>query len=152
MRMIEENKDGSKKILDIKMPFDKRNPDPNKDFGILPMSVRMAYLKNNRAVCFSFHLPFYLPHVVSMLLTKKDSHRHPETFNGYGVVITYHYGNSPRKESELEDCDILEGGKCYCDQSFSSYAEEWYNDFLRRENGFEWLWERLIQEWNDKIE
>jgi hypothetical protein len=133
--------DGSERILQITMPWDRRNSDPKKNYGVGGMSFRMVYLKNNNAVQFTFCIPFYLPEVI-----KEWESKGYENKEGMGMNVGYH-AEKPQYEgqSRMDNCDIL-SCPCYYDGS-SLRADEWYKKFLYKRDAFDWAWQELAQEW-----
>jgi len=136
--------DGSERIMRISMPFDKRHPNPKKNYGISPMVIYLIYLKDNNATQFSFSVPFYLPHVACNL-------PHKSLWEGMGYDVGYH-ANKPQYESQtpMKNCDLLKEGQCYYDGS-SLLADERYKQFIGRENAFDWAWKQLEQDWENKF-
>lgn len=134
---------GYMRYLTLKPPFDKRNPNPKKDYGIHGMDLIMVLSKNNKAVEFSAFLPVHLTHVVKELALKKDCHFF---FEGMGANVGYH-SPYPIYENQYlhKDCRYI-GCDCYCNGS-SLRADEWYQVFLKE--GVDKIWEMLESYWLD---
>jgi len=144
---ITETVDGFRRTLTLTMPYDQRHSNPNRDYGIHGMDLKMVLHKDNLAVQFVASLPVYLPHVARELASKGNIGYCP--FEGMGTNVGYH-DDRPHYEGQPEmDCDILEGGKCYHDGS-SLRAEEWYTEFLK--GGPDVIWAKLEAEWNKMAE
>ncbi len=142
---IREKRDDHERIMTVRMPFDRRHSDPNKNYGVGSLFFCMAYLKNNCAVNFSFSVPFYLPHVARGFADSES------LYAGMGYDVGQHSPTPQFDGQEEQDCNILPGGKCYCGGS-ALRADEWYKNFLRQKDGFEWVWEELAREWEDRVE
>lgn len=137
--------DGSERILQITMPFDRRHSDPKKNYGIGSMSFRMVYLKNDNATQFTFSVPFYLPHVARNL-------PHDSLCKGMGYDVGYH-ANKPQfvGQTPMDKCDIIAEGKCYYDGSGLA-ADERFKMFILQKDAFDWAWSKLEADWQGRFE
>lgn len=130
------------RILTIIPPYDLRNIDPKKNYGIHGMELRMVLRKNNNCTQFVAHLAIYLPHIRDMLCEKGSY----DMFEGSGYDVGYH-SEKPRYENQLQMvCNLLEGGKCYYGGS-TLMAQEWYEIFLKE--GMDKIWDMLEEKWID---
>lgn len=140
---ISQTVNGFERILTLIPPFDRRNPDPSKSYGIGGMNLRMVLVKDKRAVQFIAYLPLYLEHVTRELQGTSD-------FQGMGADVGYH---SPEpmyegQELTLDKCPYTQG-KCYYGGS-TLRAQEWYSDF--RNDGMDVIWNKLENEWTSLFE
>ncbi len=96
-------------ILMLHLPFDKRNPDPAKNYGIHGMEIRMVVRRADNCTQFLAYLPVYLPHVASELWEKRSSYN---PFTGMGADVGYH-ATAPQYEgqSPMDSCDLLKDGE-----------------------------------------
>ena len=151
---IKQRKNGFYRILTLTAPFDKRDPDPSKNYGIHGIDIRFELVKNHRAVQFVMMTPIHLPEVWEELKSNiKEKIRNGE--HAYipqlmGADVGYH---SPEpiyegQEPLTEDC-TLTGGICYYDGS-GLRAEEWKDIWLRE--GTDKIWEMLEEEWRSIFE
>ncbi len=132
------------KIIRISPTFDRRNPDPSKNYGI--GSVRMLFvLKGDKgAITFSCSTGMYLPQQVSEHGREPWNQWQPM---GYGVWYCSpipQEGQTPR-----EDCEWLDGKPCYGDGS--CMASDDVMDALLRD-GEDGVWrelERFYKSWLD---
>jgi hypothetical protein len=121
------------RIIKTSPPFDKRNPDPAKDYGIGSMKIRYIVKGDKGAISFTLNTGGYMENVAK---EKPD-------LQGYvqGWDVSYH-GKNPVNDSDLSSvkCDILDGGECYNDGS-ALHGEEVGKIFVL--HGEDKLWEYL---------
>lgn len=142
---ITQEVNGYTRILTLTPPFDKRNDDPEKNYGIHGMNLRCILLKDNRAVQFIAYTGLHLQHVSDELFHADNKYN---SFKGMGADVGYH-SPTPMYEGQMAlDCDLLECEKCYYDGS-SLRAEEWYTIFLNE--GIDKIWELLEADWKDRF-
>lgn len=125
--------------------FDKRDPDPRKNYGIHGVECAF-YLKGPEgAIQFVIFTNWMLPHV-QLELDRRDDHTscHPMPADlGYHSYIPRYEG----QEALTEDCPII-GGRCYYDGS--GLAAYRVYDILVSE-GSEDVWKRLEQEYRSRF-
>ncbi len=144
---ITETINGFVRILTMSAPFDLRNPNPNQNYGIHGMDLRMTLHKDDLAIHFVASLPVYLPHVVEELLQKHSgTGQSYNPFSGMGSDVGYHSLIQQYDSQEMDDCDVLAGGKCYNGGS-ALQADEWYAEFLT--GGLDRIWEKLEERWQE---
>ncbi len=129
------------KIVKVSPAFDKRHPEPSKNYGIDSCKITFYLKGENGAVQFMIGTDWYLPHVQSEL-KNKDFDIEPR-----GWDVGYH-SYKPFYEGQhcMGKCEMLEFSDCYYDGS-SLRAEEWIDDFLK--GGTEWLWPKLEEYYNE---
>ena len=126
------------KIVSFKPAYDKRNPNPNLNYGIGSVTCWMVLKGDKGAVQFAFMTAMYLPEVQEELKYK------PEPMGmdvGYHSLVPQYEGQSKLK------CDMF--GECYYDGS-SLREEEWFDIFLRE--GSDKIWEMLEDYYNEMFE
>ena len=133
------------RIIEIYPPFDKRNADPKKNYGIHGMELRFVLKGELGATHFVYYTCQHLPHVAEELWrNNKDKDWNP--FKGMGVDIGYHSkiptcdGHTVTKNK----CPYTEGD-CYYDGS-SLQADEFTPIFL--EKGTDAVWEMLEERYH----
>lgn len=133
--------DTSKLTREIKWrpAFDKRNPDPNKNYGI--HGAEMAwYLKGPEgAIQFVIYTNWHLPHVRA----EGEGRWEPFMWQPEAADIGYH-SPVPRYEGQKpveSECKLL-GGPCYYDGS-SLNAEPILETLIR--DGDEAVWEEMAR-------
>lgn len=131
-----------KRIIRFSMPFDKRHPNPKKNYGIHGMDNYYILVKDNKAVQFVIYLPVYLDHVAEELSAKINP-----SFKVLAADVGYH---SPtpmyENQSPMGECEII-GCECYYDGS-GLHAEEVWEEW--QEIGeWEWIWGKLEKIWNN---
>src|SRR3990172_7669793 len=112
------------KLIQFSPAFDRRDPDPNKNYGIHGMELRFVLKGSKGAVQFLIYTNWYLPHVAKELARKYTSTIYIETFfMPMAVDIGYH-SPEPMYEGQMvmKDCEYI-GKDCYCDGS-GLWAEE----------------------------
>ena len=117
--------------------YDKRDPDPNKNYGIHGVEMRWYVCGEEGVVQFVVYTNWYLPHVAAELLT--PGHK---TFRcapmpadlGYHSPIPHYDSQNP-----MRDCLLL-GGDCYYDGSTMN-AERVFS--LLVEQGGDAVWDEL---------
>jgi hypothetical protein len=124
--MIEQQVGRFQRQIYFMSGFDRRGSGAQRNFGVHPLNVRFALIGALGAVHWAFSTGWYPGHV---------SEGKPE-----GVDLGFH-SYLPRYEGhEPSECDLLIGGKCYCDGSFCS-GEELGEGFVC--GGDDWIWDRL---------
>lgn len=138
------------KILEHKIEFepafDRRDPDPKKNYGIHGLTMKFLVIGKKGAIQFVIYTNWHLPAVQEWLIGKcKGSDR-----NGYAFCslkpmaadIGYHSLN-PQYEGQskmIDNCPYLNDKPCYYDGS--SLQAERYLDILIQ-YGAGKLWEEL---------
>jgi hypothetical protein len=135
------------KIITVSGAFDKRHPDPKKNFGIHCMQIRFVLKGPKGAAQFLVFTGMNLPHVEDELFKKAHS-RGYNPFKPIGVDIGYH-APTPQYEGQTSmKCDVLDG-ECYYDGT-SLGAEEFMSTFLA--GGSDAVWEMLQKRYDDQFE
>lgn len=120
--------------------YDKRHPDPGKNYGIHGAEMRFVLSGDEGAVQFLLYTNWYLPHVTRELESKRDGKYN--YFLPMPADIGYH---SPKpiyegQEVMAETCEYLGGKPCYYDGS--GLQAEVYFEVLVSEGG-EALWKKM---------
>ncbi len=140
------------RIVDFYPAFDKRNPNPSKNYGIAAVQIRFVLKKDNKAVQFLFGTDWYLPETVEEYKrignynkTPPSNLRGNDSCGVSGWDVGYH---SPTSEHEgqlsSKKCVYIKG-KCYYDGS-SCRADD-NQEILLRE-GSEGIWKFLEKYWD----
>ena len=133
--------------------FDRRDPDPKKNYGIDGGSLGFYVIGPKGAIQFTCSALLYPPHVREEMLDRAcDAHgvARDILFEPMGYDLGYH-AREPQYEGQKpmqRECTLM-GGTCYYDGS-SLQAAEWMKEFMER--GTEWLWPRLEQLYRDRFE
>jgi hypothetical protein len=126
------------KIVSFEPAYDKRNPDPNKNYGIGCVRIRFVLKGKNGAVQFLMSTGWYLPNVDKS--SWSSSMREPQ-----GWDLGYH-SPVPRYDGQGSyDCEYLEGGKCYYDGSGIA-AEPIMKQLIKE--GDKAVWDALEEEYH----
>lgn len=132
--------------------WDKRNPDPKKNYGIHGVELLMLLKGKEGAVQFRLSTNWHLPSVQKELDAKWESNPqwrhiscHPlPTDLGYHSYIPRYEGQTPISK----ECEWLEGKTCYYDGS-SLNAEDIYKKLLIDGDGA--VWEGLEEYYKDRL-
>lgn len=116
--------------------FDKRHPDPRKNYGIHGVEMRMYVIGKRGAVQFVLYTNWHLPHVDAELRAKGPKLSATPADLGYHSPIPTYEG---QEDYGHDDCHLL-GGRCYYDGSGLN-AERIF-DVLRAE-GSDGVWREL---------
>jgi hypothetical protein len=139
------------RIHKVTLPYDLRNEDPSKNYGIHGMDVWFVLKGPKGAVQFMFTVQAYLPHVKAEFDAKDQRSVIGDMF--IGCDLGYH-ALEPQYEGQrpLGKCDLFPGRECYYDGS-SSIAYEWARElFATRGSRLEPIvWQRLEQEYEDQF-
>lgn len=131
------------RITQITGAFDKRHPDPSKNYGIHGMSIRFNLKGPKGSVQFLVYTSMHLSHVHDELRCMANR-RGYDPFKPMGADIGYHaYAPQYEGQTAMEDCDIL-GCDCYYDGS-GLRADEFMPEFLS--GGSDAVWSMLEEEY-----
>ena len=132
------------KTVQFSAAYDKRDPDPNKNYGIHGVTIRFVYKGEKGATQFVLYTNWHLPHVTEELRNKERFLLEP-----LPADLGYH-SPTPQYEGQTQmDCDLLEGGVCYYDGS-SLQADRVYKRLL--EEGEDGVWAELEEEYKHRFE
>jgi hypothetical protein len=127
-----------KKIVKFLPAFDKRNEDPNKNYGIGGVKCYMFLIGDKGAVHFIFSTGMYLPDTHTKWLSKFDR---GGTVPYMGYDVGYHSPTPKYKDqTPNKNCEYLNGKTCYYDGS--SMMAEKFMEVLVKE-GSDRVWEML---------
>lgn len=132
--------------IDFRPPFDKRNPDPSKDYGIGAMLMTFYVIGEAGAVQWVISTGWYLPQLRDHLwrhAVKWESRfgrADDELFSPKPYDLGYHAKEPHYDGQTAMPCELIEGGHCFYDGS-SLNAERLLTPFLV--GGPEALWPLL---------
>ncbi len=120
--------------------FDKRDPNPAKNYGIHGVTLRFVLKGTQGAVQFVLYTNWYLPHVQQELDLRLDDKFPHLSCHPMPADLGYH-SPVPRSSYQADvdgqdDCSIL-GGRCYYDGSALN-AEPVYERLLREGDAGVW--------------
>lgn len=122
--------------------FDKRDPDPCKNYGIHGCDLRMHLIGERGAVQFVLYTDWHLPHVDRELRAKGSKLSPTPADLGYHSFIPLYEG-----QCEQAKCNVL-GCKCFYDGSGLN-AEPIYEILLRE--GSEGVWTALESYYDETL-
>lgn len=114
------------RIIEFVPAYDRRDKDPNKNYGIHCVAMYMTVKGNNGAISFCVFTGWYLP--------QNDV----KDITGSGASICYH-STKPKYEEQtgLESCKYLPGKLCYCDCTYIQ-ADDLFDQFVSQEDEVVW--------------
>ncbi len=132
--------------------YDKRSPEPSKNYGIHGVSIYFFVKGDKGAVQFAVYTDWHLPHV-------QDEQKGKDFIGLFGlkpmgVDVGYH-ATEPQYEGQDKFCGpgecnlVPEGESCYYDGS-GLRAEEWVRNILLPK-GSEGIWEALKEEYTGRF-
>lgn len=124
--------------------FDKRDPNPSKNYGIHGVDMRMYVIGPRGAVQFVLYTDWHLPHVDEELRAKGVRIQPMPADLGYHSPIPTYKG---QEDWGRDDCDLI-GCRCYYDGSGLN-AERIYEVLLRE--GSEGVWRELETYYNEAL-
>lgn len=123
--------------------YDKRNPDPHKNYGIHGAELLMVLKGDKGAVEFVVYTHWHLPHVQEELIRNiKDSLDVRCSFVPMPSNLGYHSKEKRYYDQEMasETCGYCDGEPCYCDGT-SLGSEEAFKILVKE--GSDGAWEFL---------
>lgn len=132
--------------------FDKRHPDPQKNYGINGGKFLFVVSGPLGAVHFVMGVPFYPQSAMDHLIQHygNDGYKLADSLKPMGYDVGYH-AHAAQYENQgvsQQECEWLDGKPCYSDGS-ALRASEWADLFLK--GGTEWLWPALEAEYHDRF-
>lgn len=113
------------KIIQFKPAFDKRDPNPLKNYGIHCMEMYMVLKGELGAISFCVYTGWYLQHI-------------EEGSPANGAAICYHSYKPKYEDQAIGDkCEYLNNSKCYCDCSYIA-AGHLFNEFVEKGDCVVW--------------
>ena len=124
------------RIVELTPAYDKRDPNPGKNYDVHGVNLRMVLKGKRGAVHFLLYTDWHLPSVRDWL-EAKGYHNDPLPADvGYHSPVPMYEGQEPISEA----CEYLDGKPCYYDGS--GLAAEDMFDTLTRE-GDAGVWREL---------
>lgn len=133
-----------KKWIELTPAFDKRSPEPSKNYGIHGVNL-CFYLKGPKGVIqFLIYTNWHLKHVADELKGKYSN-----LFKPLPADVGYH-AYEPQYEGQLshENCSLLDNKTCYYDGSGLAAYDMF--DILTRE-GSEGVWKEMEKWYNERL-
>ena len=138
------------RIVEIMPAYDKRDPNPMKNYGIHCVELRMVLRGPKGATQFVLYTGWNLPHVQKELDTRSAYARlHSRPEYPMPADLGYH-SPTPRWEGQTaSECSLLPGGVCYYGGSGLN-AERIYQVLLER--GSDGVWSELENYYRELFE
>ena len=138
------------KIIKFTPAYDKRNPDPKKNYGVGSVRCVMVLKGEKGAVHFVFGTGMYLPQVYEWW-ERRGLNQTPNkpAYMGYDVGYHSHTRHYESQTVSQESCEWLDGKPCFSDGS-ALRAEEFMDVFVKE--GEEKIWEMLEEDYKCHFE
>lgn len=139
------------KRIEFRAAFNRRDPDPKKDFGIHGAEAFFCLRGPAGAVTFTLYTGWHLPEVVG---AEDASYRYGKTLaeqGHYPMPATISYHSPVRREdyeTGQESCDWIGGVPCFGDGTF--IADPAFEALIR--GGTDGLWEYLEGWYRSRLE
>lgn len=131
------------RTIEFAPAFDRRNPDPSKNYGIHGMEMRFLLKGPAGVVQFVLYTGWHLRRVQEELDRKPVDPRFPHLLCHPTPADLGYHSPTPKYDGQTsiqESCPYLDGRPCYYDGSGLN-AEPVYWGFV--EHGEEWLWAEM---------
>ena len=131
------------RIIKFDPAYDKRDPNPHKNYGIHGVNLTFLLKGDAGAVQFVIYTNWMLPHVTQELLRKANSKQTIEAFFLPMPADCGYHSLTPRYEGQevmAEACEYTDGKPCYYDGSGLA-AEDIYKRLVAE--GDSAVWEEL---------
>jgi hypothetical protein len=130
------------RILTFEPAWDKRDKDPNKNYGIHGVNVRFVVKGDKGAVQFLLYTNWQLPHVQAEQESRPINPRYPHLMCtplpadlGYHSLTPHYEG-----QTTMGPCEYLDGRPCYYDGSSLNAERPWK---VLLEKGSDGVWKYL---------
>jgi hypothetical protein len=137
-------KEKFERIIQTRPPFDKRNPEPSKNYGI--GALQLWFILKGKKGAVTIHLGTEL-YLAKQLKEWKETNN-PYPFSNKESITCWDVGyHSPKKMYKeqticMNKCEWLNGKPCYYDgSSLRGEYDKVVENYL--EYGDEWIWEYL---------
>ncbi len=137
--------EGFEEITNVRLPFDMRHTDDNKNYGIHGLDVWFILKGPKGAVQFAVTFRVYLLHVEIERASWKYAPKIMGTDVGYHALTPQYEGQTKR------ECQYF--GECYYDGS-SLRADDWAKEIfaIRGEMPEKEIWRRLREDYSSRFE
>lgn len=139
------------RITKVRLPFDRRHPDPKQNYGIHGLDVWFILKGKKGATQFMVSFGVYLPHLVQEALSKGERPYGEGKISGFDVG--YHaYVPQFEGQTPMKNCDIFSGEPCYYDGS-SLRADDWVKEIfsIQGDAPDARVWEKLEEEYRERF-
>jgi hypothetical protein len=145
------------RIVIFSPAFDKRHPEPGKNYGIHGVELKMVLKGDKGATQFVLYTNWMLPHVTKEMDNRILRESTTGRLSDISLRCTYHplpadlgyHSPVPQYEGQSicsQSCEYLDGKPCYYDGSGLN-AERIYEVLLKE--GSEGVWKELENYYND---
>lgn len=131
------------KLIEFAPAWDKRDPDPKKDYGINGLEIRFTLKGKEGAVSVDISTGWLLPSTVG--INEDTMYNYGRSLNkelSYpsGMMVCYHSPVQHYEEQTKNECEYTTSGFCYSDCSYT-YADKLLKRLI--EEGESGVWDEL---------
>lgn len=145
---ITQEVNGFERILAIQHPFDKRDADPAKNYGISSMGMTFCLRKDGNAIAVTIATGTHLLTIVAEMISRGPA-ASSAVFEATGMSLTSHWATEPPEDIGHEQynqrCIWLDWAPCHCNVGSQHAARVLCDLFI--EKGPDALWEALELAW-----
>ena len=139
-----------KKEIIFRPAWDKTNSEPSKNYGVHGVDIVFALKGNKGAVTFVIFTNWQLPHIEKMeetgIISKPENYR---LTRPTGADISYHSHKKIKYSYKRNNCEFLNGKKCWNDGSCLD-AEEIFGKLVKE--GTDGVWKELEKKYKNTFE
>lgn len=144
---MREQVNGFERILEFRPAFDRRHPDPSKNYGIHGVEMRWLLKGSEGTVQFLLYTNWHLPHVATEHREGPSVLFQPLPADlGYHSPVPMYESHKPINDGK--PCSYLDGRPCYYAGSILM-ADEIFAVLVKK--GEAALWSRLEQCYTDTL-
>ena len=141
----------TRKIV-FKPAFDKRNPDPAKNYGIHGLGMQFQLIGPDGGVTYTIRTNWMLPHVQEEIDAKpllEPAHFRYLFHKPMSAGLDGHWKKPLYEDQSPIDNCLITGGECYCDET--SLTTNVFNRFVAEGDSAIWeILEERYESWRPK--
>jgi len=129
------------RIVNVVPAYDKRDPDPKKNYGIHGAHLHFILKGDLGAVEFNIGTNWYLPHVAEELRLKDNHYGGRSCFEPTPYSIGYHSPKPTYEDQVMSavECKYLNGKSCYFGDSVT-YSDVPFQILISMGSEAMWCW------------
>ena len=129
------------RIVKVSPAYDRRDPDPHKNYGIHGAHLLFVLKGELGAVAFDIGTNWYLPHVAEELRGKEHLYSGKSFFEPTPYSIGYHSPKPMYEDHSMSavECEYLDGKSCYFGDNVT-YSEVPFKILISEGSEAMWAW------------
>ena len=129
------------RIVKVIPAYDKRDTDPNKNYGIHGAHLLFVLKGILGAVAFDIGTNWYLPHVADEIRSKDRFYDNKSSFEPTAYSIGYHSPKPMYEDQSMSavECEYLDGKSCYFGDNIL-YADVPFKILISEGSEAMWAW------------